>query len=316
MWLGIVAALMACALWGVTYVLPALLPNYDVLHTGLVRCIIVGTCAICITIPVYKQLKVLKTRDWIIVLELGVIGSFINFLAQLFCSAWSGPSVSGMTTGAIPVLVAIISNERDRRKGKPFLSLHKLLFPLGLLCVGFILCNFSEFQSLSSKSGETQFIFGVILGITHTLLWTWYPIVNADWLQEHPNFSSSTWATLQCASLLPVGLVTFIIFRIWVMPEGSPILGDTPYRFVIVLLLNGFFCSIVAMSLWNVASKYVPTSLVGQMMVFETIFAVIFGHIVSQKFPTLILFTGVVFLTIGVSLALHMFNKLDYKTQK
>ena len=28
MWLGIVAALMACALWGVTYILPALLPNY------------------------------------------------------------------------------------------------------------------------------------------------------------------------------------------------------------------------------------------------------------------------------------------------
>ena len=304
---------MACALWGVTYVLPALLPNYDVLHTGLVRCIIVGSCAILMIFPVRQQLRVLKTKDWITVLELGIVGSFINFLAQLFCSAWSGPSVSGMTTGAIPVLVAIISNERDRHKGKPFLPLQKLMFPLCLLCVGFVLCNFSEFQSLSAQNGEMKFILGVILGITHTLLWTWYPIVNADWLQEHPDFSSSTWATLQCAALLPVGLISFAVFKTWFMPQGTALLGETPFRFIIVLLLNGFFCSIIAMSLWNVASKYVPTSLVGQMMVFETIFAVLFGHAMARKWPTLILLSGVICLTIGVSLALHLFNRLDHK---
>ena len=313
MWLGIAAALLACALWGVTYVLPGLLPNYDVLHTGLVRCIIVGTCALLLTLPAHNQLKTLKAKDWIIVLELGIIGSFVNFLAQLFCSAWSGPSVSGMTTGAIPVLVAIISNERDRRKGKPFLPLHRLMFPLCLLCIGFVLCNISDFISISTQGDEWKFLLGVVFGLSHTLLWTWHPIVNADWLQAHPKFSSSTWATLQCASLLPVGLISFIIFRTWFLPETTLTLGDTPVWFVSVLLLNGFFSSIVAMSLWNYASKHAPTALVGQLMVFETIFAVLFGHIVAHKIPAMVLFLGVICLTIGVSLALHMFNKLDYQ---
>ena len=92
------------------------------------------------------------------------------------------------------------------------------------------------------------------------------------------------------------------------MPEGSPILGDTPYRFVIVLLLNGFFCSIVAMSLWNVASKYVPTSLVGQMMVFETIFAVLYAHMLRLSWPAWNMTAGMVLLLAGVLLSLKVFR--------
>ena len=91
MWLGIAAALLACALWGVTYVLPGLLPNYDVLHTGLVRCIIVGTCALLLTLPAHNQLKTLKATInaiWLVNNNANIknldVKNCKNFLIRLF----------------------------------------------------------------------------------------------------------------------------------------------------------------------------------------------------------------------------------------
>lgn len=154
MFLGVLSALIACFLWAITYLLPQLLPMYTSMQSGLIRCCITALIAIAMLLPVLHQLKFLKKSDWLVAIKLTVIGNLINFLAMLYCSELAGASISGLTTGAIPVLVAVISNERDKKLGRPSLKLQKLFIPLGLICLGFIISNLSELgRNLCTKGG-------------------------------------------------------------------------------------------------------------------------------------------------------------------
>ena len=258
-----------------------------------------------------RKLRILTSADWLCAAKLGTIGMLVNFIAMLYCSAWAGVSISGITTGAIPVCVAIIANARDRRAGKPFLAMNRLVFPLLLISIGFLLCNYSELGNIDA-SQTFKFFCGVALGLSHTALWTWYPIVNAEWLQNHPQADASTWATLQCAVLLPTGLLTYLLYWHFLLPD-VPFLGDQPTYFVAVLFANGLVCGWGATALWNFMCQRVPTSLSGQLMVFETIFAVLFIHVLERRWPSLDLLLGIAILIFGVSYSLHLFNRVMQK---
>ena len=307
MFLGVLSALIACFLWAITYLLPQLLPMYTSMQSGLVRCCITALIAIVMLIPIRSQLKNLKKSDWIVALKLTLIGNLINFLAMLYCSELAGASISGLTTGAIPVLVAVVSNERDRKLGRPYLRLQKLFIPLGLICVGFIISNLSELGNIP-KGSTTGYFMGVALGILHTILWSWYPMVNADWLQSHPKFSCLTWTLVQNCMLLPVAAPLYFLFWSYKLP-GTPFLGSDPWLLLGVLSFNALFCSIGAMSFWNYACKKLPTSLSIQLMVFETIFAIIMTHVLMHKFPAYDMVLGALFLVVGVSISLKFFSK-------
>lgn len=314
MFLGVISALVACFLWSITYVLPQLLPSYPSMQSGLVRCCLTAIIAIVMLLPVRTQLKQLKKSDWIVALKLTVIGNLINFLAMLYCSQLAGASIAGLTTGAIPVLVAVISNERDKAKGKPSLKLQKLFIPLGLICFGFIISNISELGNIPQGS-FMSYMLGVALGLLHTILWSWYPMVNADWLQEHEEFSSLTWTLLQNCMLLPLAAPLYCLYWGTVMPE-TPFLGDSPWILIGVLSFNALFCSIGAMSFWNYACKKLPTSLSIQLMVFESIFAVMLTHALMQKYPSADMIIGVLLLTVGVSISLKLFSDNSKKPEK
>ena len=204
-------------------------------------------------------------------------------------------------------MVAVISNERDKKLGRPSLKLQKLFIPLGLICLGFIISNLSELGNIPEGSA-TGYFMGVALGILHTILWSWYPMVNAEWLQSHPKFSSLTWTLVQNSILLPLAAPLYFLFWSKALP-GTPFLGSDPWLLIGILSFNALFCSIGAMSFWNYACKKLPTSLSIQLMVFETIFAIVMTHVLMQKFPAYDMIIGAVFLTIGVSISLNFFSK-------
>jgi drug/metabolite transporter (DMT)-like permease len=46
--------------------------------------------------------------------------------------------------------------------------------------------------------------------------------------------------------------------------------------------------SITGYALWNQMSRLLPLTLIGQMILFETLFALIYGFLWEQRFPTLL----------------------------
>ena len=51
-------------------------------------------------------------------------------------------------------------------------------------------------------------------------------------------------------------------------------MGQTPVKFVLLMVAAGLICGWAGMALWNMMSARLPVALSGQMIVFETIFSV------------------------------------------
>ena len=64
----------------------------------------------------------------------------------------------------------------------------------------------------------------------------------------------------------------------------------------------------MGIAFWNAMSQRLPTALAGQMIVFETIFAVIFAHIWRGEWPTLTMVAGLSLLLAGVLVSMAVFR--------
>lgn len=311
---GVLYGLAACALWGLPYLCPVLLPQYDSLYIAIARAFIMGLVSVVLIALFFDKFKAIGKSDWIFAVKLTLIGNLIQCWFLMMSVQYAGVSVAGICFGAVPVLVALISNERSRRKGRPFVRMKKLIMPLACIVVGFVMVNMTELQEFMANNGASsvQFFFGLGCGIISTIMWTWYPIRNADWLLEHPQVSATVWTCVQCVILCPISAILYwIVFQ---FDDSMPaLLGPTPLKYIVVMFIAGAVCSWFAMSLWNKCSARLPTALVGQLLVFETIFSVTYGHIYKLQWPTLSLLVGFVLLLAGISIALKIFNQVAAK---
>ena len=313
MWLGILFGVGAGFLWGITYLLPLALSLYDPLYIALGRCTVMGGTAVAGLWLQRKFLKDLALSDWKAAFALTMIGNVIQSWTIFLSVEYAGAVIAGMCFGLCPVLIALIANERDKRKGKPFLPLIRLTLPLAMLFIGLVLANSSELSDfIRAGRDPVQFFIGLAFGLSSTAMWTWYPIRNADWLLDHPKVSPVFWTNFQCAILLPVGAALFA-FASFVRGDLAGPLGPEPLKFAGWMLLAGIFCSWGATALWNAMSQRVPTALAGQMLVVESIFSIIFAHLWNWKLPTLTLIAGVLLMIGGISWSLALFSSAKGK---
>jgi drug/metabolite transporter (DMT)-like permease len=59
-------------------------------------------------------------------------------------------------------------------------------------------------------------------------------------------------------------------------------------------------CSVVGNALWNHASRLLPLTMTGQMIVFETLFALLYGFIWEERLPTGLEWLAMALLIAGV----------------
>ena len=308
---GVSCGLLACALWGLTYLLPVLLPAYDTSYIALARAMIMGVVSLIIWLSARKQFEALRKLDWVYATRISVIGNLIQAWFLMLSVQYAGVPIAGICFGGVPVLVALVSNTREKRRGHPFVPFARLWIPLSAIAVGFVLINYTELKLFTQmhSGSATEFFFGLACGITSTLMWTWYPIRNADWLLAHPEINPVTWTAAQCLILLPLSAIVYCI--VFIVDDQMPtLLGPDPLLYLILMILAGVFCSWLATALWNVCSANLPTALVGQLLVFETIFAVLYGHIQRLQWPSWSMICGTALLIIGICVALKTFNDI------
>jgi drug/metabolite transporter (DMT)-like permease len=69
--------------------------------------------------------------------------------------------------------------------------------------------------------------------------------------------------------------------------------------------------SLIGNNLWNIASRRLPLTLSGQMIVFETLFALAYGFVLDDRWPRPLEIAAIVLLMAGVawSVRLHATDK-------
>lgn len=209
-----------------------------------------------------------------------------------------------MRIGILPVVITISANflNHERDGHLPWL---KLLVPIILIVLGIVCVNQVEISSRSHEfhSNLSRYYLGSSLAVVAMICWTWYPIRNANWLRNHPGRNPRVWATAQGLTTLPLALAGYLIYWGWTLHAENSIImpfGPRPTVFVSLMIVLGLFASWLGTLCWNEASQRLPTALVGQLIVFETLSALAYAYLLKGRWPDLLTLTGISLVLIGV----------------
>jgi drug/metabolite transporter (DMT)-like permease len=83
-------------------------------------------------------------------------------------------------------------------------------------------------------------------------------------------------------------------------------LGPRPLEFLALVLTIALFASWLGTLCWNAASQRLPTSLVGQLIVFETLAALAYGLALRGQWPSPWIALGIALLVAGVVMGVRL----------
>ncbi len=320
MWIGTLFALAAGLMWGLVFVGPLLLPEYPAALQAFGRYLAFGLIALPLAWFDRARLAQLSRSDWLHALELAVVGNIVYYLFLASAIQRSGGPLPTMIIGTLPVVIALVSNRRDAaRDGRlPWL---KLLPSLLLIAGGIAAVNQVELQALAAQpeGDPARYALGALLATGALLCWTWYPLRNADWLRAHPDRRPSTWATAQGVATLPLAVLGYLLTWGWLdgvglsqgtgLPLATPFpmpFGPRPGFFIGLMCAIGLLASWLGTLCWNEASQRLPTTVAGQLIVFETLAALSYAFVLRGHWPQPLTLGGIVLLVAGVLTALRI----------
>jgi len=291
------------------FIAPLMLPDYPAALLSFARYLAFGVIALPLAWLDRRRLSQLTRADWLEALKLSMVGNVIYYLCLAAAIQRAGGPLPTMIIGTLPVVIAISSNLRDaRRDGR--LPWRKLAPSLVVIAGGIALVNQVEIEQLraDTHADTGRYALGALLAIGALVCWTWYPIRNADWLRAHPDRSPRTWATAQGMATLPLAVAGFLGFWAWNAASGAAFampLGPMPLRFAGLMLAIGLFASWLGTLCWNEASQRLPTTLAGQLIVFETLSALAYAFVLRGRMPAGATLAGIACLVAGVIWALR-----------
>ncbi|HRP95597.1 MAG TPA: DMT family transporter [Rhodocyclaceae bacterium] len=310
MWAGVAFALAAGMMWGLVFVGPLLLPDYPAAMQSFGRYLAFGLIALPLAWLDRAGLARLTRADWVEALKLAAIGNLLyySFLASAIQRA--GAPLPTVIIGTLPVVIAISANWRNhRRDGRlPWMRLGPslLVIAAGIACV-----NQAELSALAGQDDAdlARYAGGALLALGAVACWTWYPLRNADWLRDHPGRNPRAWATAQGLATLPLALAGYIALWAWLTITDDPLpmpFGPRPQVFVALMVVIGLLASWLGTLCWNEASQRLPTALVGQLIVFETLAALTYAFVWRGQWPEPLTLVGIGLLVAGVMRALRI----------
>ena len=309
MFIGTLFALAAGLVWGLVFIAPLLLPDYPAALLSFARYLAFGLIALPLAWFDRRRLAQLRRADWVEALKLSAIGNLLYYLFLAAAIQRAGGPLPTMVIGTLPVVIAISSNLRDaKRDGR--LRWRQLAPSLVLIGAGIALVNHVEIEHLraDAQADVGRYALGALLAVGAVVCWTWYPMRNADWLRAHPDRSPRTWATAQGVATLPLALAGVLCFWAWNTLSGQAFempLGPAPERFVGLMLAIGLLASWLGTLCWNEASQRLPTTLAGQLIVFETLSALAYAFMLRGQPPAPATLAGIALLVAGVVWALR-----------
>lgn len=311
---GTLFALAAGLLWGLVFVAPLLLPEYPAALLSVSRYLAFGLIALPLAWWDRHELATLDRADWIEALKLSLVGNLLYYLFLAAAIQRAGGPLPTMIIGTLPVVIAVTSKLLERRGAPgqaPPLPWIRLLPSLVLLGLGIGLVNQAELARLHEEPtfDTARYALGALLALGAVACWTWYPIRNARWLQSHRQHSSRAWATAQGLATLPLSAAGFGAFWAAQVPLGTAAFpmpwGPDPALFIGLMFTIGLFGSWLGTICWNAASQRLPTTLAGQLIVFETLAALSYAWVLRGQWPDGATLLGAALLVIGVATALR-----------
>jgi drug/metabolite transporter (DMT)-like permease len=289
---GILAGLAAGALWGLVFIAPRMLPGLGAVDLTAGRFMSYGLLSLIImlilratTSTVWPTLKQAGAA-----LYLSVLGFTGYYLLLVYGIRDAGTEVPSLIIGTIPLWMMIL--------GKPVgLTWRGLLPGLVLTGAGLALMMLATQGAHAASGPGDHFWRGVGYSLASMACWTAFGLLNAKWLKAHPEVAASTWANwLGVAAGLGALVMWFAMGT-----ASKELFAHTDIAYVaMVVIATGIGSAWVATMLWNIASQRLSASLCGQLIVSETVFALLYSFAWDGQFPSALQWLAVALFVMGI----------------
>ncbi len=286
---GILAGLAAGALWGLVFVAPLMAPGFSAVDFTAGRFFSYGALSFVLML-LFRKAPRPTEQQAIAAGGLSLLGFTGYYLLLVFAIRDAGTEVPSLIIGTIPIWMMLL--------GRPAGLRMATLLP-GLLLTLLGLALMMRASSALVVEGQAPFVFwrGVAFALASMVCWTAFGILNAAWLKKHPEVNATTWANW-------LGIATGLGALVLWLVAGSDIqalrMQDGLVTAVLLAVATGIGSAWLATILWNIASQRLSASLCGQLIVSETIFALVYAFIWKGQLPGLLQGMACVFFVAGI----------------
>ncbi len=278
MWNGTANGVAAGALWGLVFLAPAVLSGFSPVQLAAARYLIYGALALLLLAPRWPALRARVGRqEWGALTWLSLLGNLVYFVLLAMAVQLSGGAAASLIVGMVPVLVAVVG---AREAGAVPLA---RLAPSLVLCVaGVGLMGYAALAGSQAGGTMAGRLLGLLCAVGALVAWTLYSVGNSRWLGRCSDISGHDWSLL--TGVATGGLALLLVP--WAFSAGPAHSASQWWGFWAVAAAVAVFASILGNACWNRASRLLPLTLSGQMIVFETLFALLYGFVWQQRWPT------------------------------
>ena len=285
---GILAGLGAGALWGLVFVAPRMVAGFAGIDLTAGRFVVYGLVSTLVLALSWRRARRPTWAQALGALWLSVLGFTGYYGVLVLAIRDAGSEMAALIVGTIPVWLMLLGKPQGLRWAA-------LLPGLALTAAGLALMG----QGGAGAGGGhgPHHARGIGLAVAAMACWTAFSLLNARWLRRHPEVSATDWANwLGVATglgglLLALGLGTPVATL--VAQPGWPL-------FAWIVLAIGLGSSWLATILWNMASQRLPASLCGQLIVSETLFALLYSFLWDHRWPTTVQWAAAALFTAGI----------------
>jgi drug/metabolite transporter (DMT)-like permease len=272
---GIAAGLGAGAFWGTTFIAPLVLPEvrHSDLTVGRYLASALFSLALLLLSATRGRLRLPSARQAVDALWLSVLGYTGYYLLLVWAIDAAGAALPALIIGTIPLWLMLLGKPQHLRWASLLPGLLLTATGLGLMVM--------QAQDPPGVDGARLWV-GIGWAVLAMASWTAFGLLNARWMRRHPDVDSTLWANWLGAA---AGLGALAL---WVV-DGSAVseLSARPDfgLYLGVCAITGIGAAWVASVLWNMASRRLSTSLAGQLIVSETVFALVYAFVWSADRP-------------------------------
>jgi drug/metabolite transporter (DMT)-like permease len=273
---------------------PELLPEFNPMLLSSVRYAMVGLISLLLAVPMARQLRQLTLADGWMLLRLAVVGNLVYFICLVAAIQRLGVAPASLIVGVLPLTITLYG-----RNDSGAVPIRQLIGPLALILAGMLCINLETFAFAPGDIGDK--LLGLIYALAALACWTWYAVQNSRYLKQSGHFDSHQWSVL--IGVL-TGLSSLVMVAALAMWQPQQLQVEAPmarwWLFWAACLGCAVLGSWLATALWNAASKRLPLTLSGQLIVFETLFALLYAFLWRQAGPSLLEAAAIILVIGGV----------------
>lgn len=284
---GVAAGLGAGALWGMVFVAPRMVGGYSAVDLTAGRFVAYGAVAAVLVLWSLGRRPLPTPAQALAALGMSLLGFTGYYLLLVLSIRDAGTEVPTLVIGTIPIWVMLL--------GKPgHLKWGALVPGLVLTAAGLALMAGAPH---ADAGAAPHFGRGLALAAASLACWTAFALANSAWLKKHPEVQATEWANWLGVA---TGLGALLLWAAAGSPMRTLLSQSDLGLFVALAVGTGFGSAWLATILWNVASRRLSASLCGQLIVSETLFALLYSFAWDGRWPQPAQFAACVLFTLGI----------------